>query len=98
MSKETDFSPADIQTDIPPDSAEAYTSHERYLSRTHGWGAMKSIQKEREGMARLYAALEAELDGDSLATVTEIITQEYQRLDQLEDDVVPLEPPPDAKY
>lgn len=91
MGEDDSFSYSDIEHYIPPNNPHNYISKEKYLNRKFGKGVMKSIEKEREGMARLFNSVENEVDEDVQRLLLEAFRSQLSVLDDLEDEVTPIE-------
>lgn len=76
---------------LPPNSARDYVYHDQYLRRKFGGGAVQSIQKEIEGMVRLYESTEGELDDESREILFEQLVIEIEELDYFEDEVASVD-------
>lgn len=76
---------------LPPEQPDDYVMRDQFLSRKYGEGVMKSIKKEREGMMRLFDAVEEELNEETRKLLLQMMIDEMEKLDHLEDRAVPLE-------
>lgn len=92
MTNENSNSNFDIDPHIPPNTPKNYAVHERNLWREYGEGVMKSIQKEIEGMARLYDAVESDVDNETRQELQRAIDGQVEKLRDLEDEVVCIAP------
>ncbi|WP_143117614.1 hypothetical protein [Halomicrobium zhouii] len=91
MTNDNPLSDFDIQANLSPDDPKDFVSHDIYLRRRYNEGMMKSIQKEIEGMVRLYAGLESKLDEESMRVVDNCFRNELDSLRCLEDRVMRLD-------
>lgn len=91
MSQNNSITFSDIEHYLPPNSARDYVSHDQYLRRNFGDGAVQSIRKEIEGMVRLYESAEGELDDDARAILLNELTNGISELDYFEDKVTSVD-------
>lgn len=91
MSQDNSVSFSDLEHLLPPESPQDYVSHDQYLQVQLGDGSIKSIRKEREGMVRLYEAVEGELNEEARDALLNSLVSEIKELDHLEDSVASIE-------
>lgn len=91
MSQDNSTTFADIEHHLPPDSPRDYVSYDQFLRRKFGDNAILSIQKEIEGMVRLYESAETELDQDAREVLLEQLVDEIEELDHFEDEVASVD-------
>ena len=53
MSHDNSVTFSDLEHYLPPNSARDYVSHDQYLRKKFGDGAVQSIRKEIEGMVQI---------------------------------------------
>lgn len=80
-----------VEEHSPPDHPRYYLDHDEYLSKKYGEGAMKGIQKEIEGMARLCNSVESNLDKDARRILFEAFDAELANLFDIEERLVDFE-------
>jgi len=76
---------------LPPTNPRNYFDHDHFLSKKYGTGPPKSIQKEIEGMARLFNSVEAELDDNVRKKLRDSVKEQVKSLRGLEDEVIQFE-------
>jgi len=76
-----------VQNKQPPESAEQYIAHEKWLDKHYRDDPLRSIEKEIEGMARLFNSVVDELDEESKDTLLDTIQKERVKLRRLEEDI-----------
>jgi len=91
MSHDNRVTFSDLEHHLPPESPQDYISHDQYLRRRLGDGAVQSIKKEIEGMVRLYESAEGELDDEAREVLLERLVKEVNELDYFEDVVAPID-------
>jgi len=91
MSHDNSVTFSDLEHYLPPNSARDYVSHDQYLRRKYGGDAIQSIQKEIEGMVRLYESIECELGDDARELLLRQLVTEIRKLDDFEDEVASVE-------
>ena len=91
MSHDNSVTFSDLEHYLPPDSARDYVSHDQYLRRKFGDGAVQSIRKEIEGMVRLYESVEGDLDDDAREVLLNELANKISELDYFEDEVAPVD-------
>ena len=77
---------------VPPLNAEKYRAYDIRLEERYGSRAMKSIQKEIEGMSRLIAALEGDIDDNALQSIAEKAVEQKELLRNFEADIQESQP------
>lgn len=92
MSHDNSVTFSDLEHYLPPKSARDYVSHDQYLRRRFGDGAVQSIRKEIEGMVRLYESAEGHLNEDAREVLLDELANEITELDYFEDEVAPVDP------
>jgi hypothetical protein len=91
MSHDNSITFSDLEHYLPPNSARDYVSHDQYLRRKFGNGAVQSIRKEIEGMVRLYESVEGELDDGAREVMFDQLVKEIDGLDHFEDEVASVD-------
>lgn len=87
MSHDNSVTFSDLEHYLPPNSARDYVSHDQYLRKKFGDGAVQSIRKEIEGMVRLYESVEGDLDDEAREVLFNKLASEISELDHFEDEV-----------
>jgi len=91
MSHDNSITFSDLEHYLSPNSTRDYVSHDQYLRRRFGDGAVQSIRKEIEGMVRLYESAEGELDDDTRKVLFNELANEISELDYSEDEVASVD-------